>query len=101
MCFSPAFLGKLSGINETEEGLYLTFHVQESYKGIGQAKKVTVLKKKDPTPCSCVPFILPGKAHVFGKFGQDKDGLKVPMFNELTFVEKFYSFKQMSLCWLF
>jgi len=98
-----AFLGKLSRLNATENGVYLNFKMLEVYK-FGetkpQSKFITLYKKKANSECSCLPFVPSGKAYVFGQTGLDSSNSTVHLFDEHTYVEKFYSHKQISLCWL-
>ena len=101
---SLAFLGKLRSFEQTADGIYLNFKILELYKNAGvedtNTKSMTIFKKKQNNECNCVPLIPKGKAYVFGKVGLDSGGKKMPIFDEETFVEKFYAHKQMSLCWL-
>ena len=90
-------------MNETESGVYLTFKMLEVYKIGGvktQSKFITLYKKKSGNECSCLPFVPSGKAYVFGKTDLDSNNNPVHIFDEHTFVEKFYDHKQMSHCWL-
>ncbi len=78
--------------------------MEEVYKGLGaenKSKEITLVRIKNEDECSCVPFIPSGKSFVFGKYKEDSNGEKLPAFDEQTFVEKFYSHKQMSMCWLY
>ena len=65
-----------------------------------QSKLITLHKKKSRNECSCMPFVPSGNAYVFGKTDLDSNNNPVHIFDEHTFVEKFYGHKQMSLCWL-
>eukprot|EP00794_Sanderia_malayensis_P016161 gene16161-17784_t len=99
-----AFLGKLAKLNETKEGIYLEFQIIEIYKGVENEngnKKIILFKKKEQHYCNCTPFIPSGKSYIFGKLGKGPSNEDVMAFNERTFVEKFYSHKQMGLCWLY
>ena len=90
-------------MNETKNGVYLTFRMLEVYK-IGDSKVkskfITLFKKKPRSECSCLPFVPSGKAYIFGKTELDSDNNPLHLFDEQTYVEKFYGHKQMSLCWL-
>ena len=101
--FIVAFLGKLKTLKEAGDGVYLTFKVIELYKISAlksDSKFITLFKKKQENDCNCLPFLPHGKAFVMGQASLDANGLAVNLFDEHTFVEKFYGHKQMSLCWL-
>lgn len=89
-------------LNDTADGIYLTFQVTETYKtGIESDKNImTLFKQRKNSECSCVPFVPTGRAYIFGQFGEGPNGQRIHLFDESTFVEKFYGHKQMSLCWL-
>ena len=90
-------------MNETEDGVYLTFKMLEMYKlseTETESKFITLFKKRQSNECSCMPFVPSGKAYVFGQNGLDSNGNSMHLFDERTYVEKFYGHKQMSLCWL-
>ena len=90
--------------NETAKGIFLHFLIEEVYKGenIPLAGKIaTVFMEKSNYKCSCVPRLPNGKVYVFGTSGISPSGTRLPVIDERTHVEKFYSHKQMSLCWLY
>ena len=89
-------------LNDTKDGIYLTFQVTETYKtGIESDKKrITLFKRRTSSECSCVPFVPTGRAYVFGQVGEGPNGRRMHLFDETTFVQKFYGHKQMSMCWM-
>ena len=106
--FLSAFLGEVVEKFNNKGDSIVLIKIVEVYKPIGEMKVgdvIDVLHKKSPRTCSCVPSVpdAGSKMYLFGKsLTTTRDGREgMPVIDEETYAEEFYSYDQMNLCWLY